>query len=128
FQNTTYTPLEYERRKSERFAKDKPVILITGGAGFVGINYIHYLLRSHPAYCIRVLDLQASLDRPNGPLETFSAADRQRIEWVPMDLLDPSGKIPLGDVDRVVHLAGQPSASQALKQPNETRNLYLRGT
>src|SRR3989344_6670526 len=31
-------------------------ILITGGAGFIGSNYVHYILENHPDYEIVVLD------------------------------------------------------------------------
>ncbi len=31
-------------------------ILVTGGAGFIGSNFVHYMLRKHPDYKITVLD------------------------------------------------------------------------
>lgn len=31
-------------------------VLITGGAGFIGSNYVHYVLREHPDYGVVVLD------------------------------------------------------------------------
>ncbi len=31
-------------------------VLITGGAGFIGSNYVHYVLREHPDYEVVVLD------------------------------------------------------------------------
>ena len=31
-------------------------ILVTGGAGFIGSNFVHYILRKHPSYEIVVLD------------------------------------------------------------------------
>ena len=32
-------------------------ILVTGGAGFIGSNFIRYLLQQHPAYRVVNLDL-----------------------------------------------------------------------
>src|SRR5512136_1011299 len=31
-------------------------VLVTGGAGFIGSNFVHYLLKKHPSYKISVLD------------------------------------------------------------------------
>ncbi len=31
-------------------------ILITGGAGFIGINFVHYLLTNYPGYSVIVFD------------------------------------------------------------------------
>jgi len=31
-------------------------LLVTGGAGFIGSNFVHYVLKQHPAYEVKVLD------------------------------------------------------------------------
>src|SRR5215510_4520273 len=31
-------------------------MLVTGGAGFIGANFVHYTLQHHPGYDVRVLD------------------------------------------------------------------------
>src|SRR5690625_2431790 len=36
--------------------KQKPTLLITGGAGFIGSNFIHYMLRTYPDYQIINID------------------------------------------------------------------------
>ncbi len=30
----------------------KKTIIVTGGAGFIGGNFVHYMLRTHPDYRI----------------------------------------------------------------------------
>ena len=32
-------------------------LLVTGGAGFIGANFVHYMLREKPAVSLVVLDL-----------------------------------------------------------------------
>ena len=32
-------------------------IIVTGGAGFIGGNFVHYMLKNHPEYQIICLDL-----------------------------------------------------------------------
>ena len=31
-------------------------LLVTGGAGFIGANFVHYTIRNHPEYEIAVVD------------------------------------------------------------------------
>jgi len=31
-------------------------MLVTGGAGFIGANFVHYTVRNHAEYRVRVLD------------------------------------------------------------------------
>ena len=38
-------------------SSDARTILITGGAGFIGSNFVHYLHDTYPNYRILILDL-----------------------------------------------------------------------
>ena len=38
-------------------AEDARTILVTGGAGFIGSNFVHYLRNTYPNYRILVLDV-----------------------------------------------------------------------
>ena len=35
---------------------DNKVILITGAAGFIGSNFVEYMVKKHPDYNVTVLD------------------------------------------------------------------------
>lgn len=57
-------------------------ILVTGGAGFNGSNFVRYLLRNHPSYTVLVLDkltyagnMDNLLDVQNGPNFSFVRGD-----------------------------------------------------
>ena len=56
--------------------------MVTGGAGFIGSNYVHYLLEQHPAYQVVVVDkltyagnLANLADLAGDPRYTFVQAD-----------------------------------------------------
>ena len=57
-------------------------ILVTGGAGFIGSNFVHHIFKKYPDYRILVLDLltyAGSVD--NLPIDFHSANSSGRIEF-----------------------------------------------
>jgi dTDP-glucose 4,6-dehydratase len=67
-------------------------ILITGGAGFIGSNFIHYFVKEHPGYRIVNLDkltyagnlenLKGVDDNPNYHFVKGDTANRELVEYV----------------------------------------------
>ncbi len=67
-------------------------ILVTGGAGFIGANFVHYMLRKYPEYRIVVYDkltyagnldnLRAVWDNPRFAFVKGDICDRQQVEAV----------------------------------------------
>jgi dTDP-glucose 4,6-dehydratase len=65
-------------------------LLVTGGAGFIGSNFIHYILREHPRWEVTNLDnltyagnLENLKDIPDGPDYNFikgNIADRETVD------------------------------------------------
>ncbi|HWL35154.1 MAG TPA: NAD-dependent epimerase/dehydratase family protein, partial [Frankiaceae bacterium] len=53
------------------------LLLVTGGAGFIGANFVHYTLRTHPEHSIVVLDALTYAGN-----EASLAPVRGRIEFV----------------------------------------------
>ena len=61
-------------------------LLVTGGAGFIGVNFVHYTLRKHPEHEITVLDAltyagnEASL-APVRTASTSCTARSRTLRW-----------------------------------------------
>jgi dTDP-glucose 4,6-dehydratase len=69
-------------------------ILLTGGAGFIGSNFVHFLLRHRPDYRVTNLDLLTY----SGNLENLTAAEKSpNYRFVKGDIAD--GAL----VDRLMH-------------------------
>lgn len=103
-------------------------VLVTGGAGFIGSNFIHWLLRQEPE--VRIVNLDAltyagSLENLNGlPDEsrhTFiqgSICDRQLIDRVFAD----------HNIDTVIHFAAESHVDRSILNPGVFVDTNVVGT
>src|SRR4051794_12878480 len=88
-------------------------MLVTGGAGFIGANFVHQTLREQPRYEITVLDAmtyagnEASLDPVRRDVEFVrgSVADAEVVERL------------VSRSDVVVHFAAESHNDNSLRQP-----------
>ncbi len=88
-------------------------MLVTGGAGFIGANFVHYVLKQRPDYKITVLDaLTYAGNRANlGPV-------KDRIEFVQGNIRDQSLVDRLVEAsDAVVHFAAESHVDNSLTGP-----------
>ena len=89
-------------------------LLVTGGAGFIGSNFVHYVYNHHPEVKITILDkLTYAGNRAN--LEEILG---DRVKLVVGDICD----VPLVDelmqqTDAVVHYAAESHNDNSLKDP-----------
>jgi len=88
-------------------------ILVTGGAGFIGANFVRYVLRERPAWSVTVLDkLTYAAD------ETTLADVRNSIRLVVGDVADVATADPLvAAADVVVHFAAETHNDNSLAEP-----------
>ncbi len=78
-------------------------LLVTGGAGFIGSNFVHYTLRYHPDWQVTVIDSMTSAANA-GNLSTVA----DRIAFVEGSICDASVVGPLVQAcDAVVHFAAE---------------------
>jgi len=88
-------------------------ILITGGAGFIGSNFVHYLLTNRPEYELTVLD---ALTYAGNKENLTAVADK--IKFVEGNICD--GELVdklVRETDTVVHFAAESHNDNSLRDP-----------
>ena len=100
-------------------------MLVTGGAGFIGSNFVHYLLRQYPQDRVVVLDKLTYA----GNLENLrAAADDPRYRFVQGDIADAATVEPLvADADAVVNFAAETHVDRSLLDPGSFINTDVYG-
>ncbi|HWQ60160.1 MAG TPA: dTDP-glucose 4,6-dehydratase [Candidatus Fimivivens sp.] len=90
-------------------------LLVTGGAGFIGSNFVHHVLREHPDTQVTVLDLLTYA----GNLENLKEAEgNPRLRFVKGDITDPDTVNPLvAECDAVVHFAAESHVDRSIMDP-----------
>lgn len=113
-------------------------ILVTGGAGFIGANFVHWVMNNHPEVYITVLDAltyagrRSSLKGCDESRYTFihgNICDAQLVEQV----LAQSGKRtydgrPIAPIDAVVHFAAESHNDNAIADPMPFLQTNVTGT
>lgn len=101
--------------------------LITGGAGFIGSNYVHRLLRRGEKVTIYDNLSRAGASRNLAWLEETCGKDSSRLvvgDVADVALLTEAAK----DADVIVHLAGQVAVTTSVKNPREDFEANALGT
>lgn len=100
-------------------------ILVTGGAGFIGSNFVHYIYRERPDWHIVVYDkLTYAGDRAN-----VAGLDGDRVTFVQADICDePTIDKAVADCDAVVHFAAESHNDNSLHSPKPFIDTNLVGT
>src|ERR1700761_5508189 len=97
-------------------------MLVTGAAGFIGANFVHYTMRNHPEYEVVVLDALTYA----GNRESLKGAD---VEFVHGDICDAELVDRLvGECDMVVHFAAESHVDNSLHDPSPFIRTNLIGT
>ena len=92
-------------------------ILVTGGAGFIGSNFIYYMLEKHPDYDIVCLDALTYA----GNLSTLKKAlESSRFKFVKGDITDREKVFSLFEDERfdiVVNFAAESHVDRSIEDP-----------
>lgn len=91
-------------------------LLVTGGAGFIGANFILYWLKKHPTDSIINLDL---LTYAGNEKSLASLADNPQYRFVKGDICDAQLVDQLmAEVDIVVHFAAESHVDRSITDPD----------
>ena len=92
-------------------------ILVTGGAGFIGSNFIYYMLKKHPAYRIVCIDALTYA----GNLETLEKAmENPNFRFFKGDITDRKAVYALFEekkFDAVVNFAAESHVDRSIEEP-----------
>ena len=90
-------------------------ILITGGAGFIGSNFVHLIVKKYPDYKIIVVD---KLNQ-QGRIESLKDIENQ-VEFHKFDLIeeDKIKAIFENGIDYVVHFAAETNVDRSIEDPD----------
>lgn len=79
-------------------------ILVTGGAGFIGSNFVHFIYRERPDWHITVLDALTYA----GNLKNLDGLAEQRFSFIKGDICEEATvEKAVADVDALVHFAAE---------------------
>ena len=103
--------------------------LVTGGAGFIGSNYIHYMFGKY-GDDIRIINVDALTYAGN--LENLKEVEgRDNYTFIKADICDKEaiGRIfETNDIDRVVHFAAESHVDRSIKTPEVFVQTNVLGT
>lgn len=89
-------------------------ILVTGGAGFIGANFVHFIYRERPDWHITVLDALTYA----GNLANLEGLDESRVKFVKGDICDAQIVDELvKDCDAVIHYAAESHVDNSVHSP-----------
>ncbi len=88
-------------------------ILVTGGAGFIGSNFVNFLFKNCPKTQIVVLDKLTYAGR----MENLDLV-RDKITFIQGDICDPEAvRKSMAGADAVVHFAAESHVDRSIKNP-----------
>lgn len=103
--------------------------LVTGGAGFIGSNYIHYMFRKYQDE-IRIINVDKLTYAGN--LENLKdVEERENYTFIKADICDSDAIRQIfreNDIDRVVHFAAESHVDRSIRNPEVFVQTNVLGT
>ena len=100
-------------------------IVVTGGCGFIGSNFVHHVVREHPGVHVTVLDKLTYAGNP----ENIAGLPADRVELVVGDICDAALVDRLvSETDAVVHYAAESHNDNSIADPSPFLETNVRGT
>ncbi|MBR2683190.1 MAG: dTDP-glucose 4,6-dehydratase [Atopobiaceae bacterium] len=100
-------------------------IIVTGGCGFIGSNFVHYVVNNHPGVHVTVLDKLTYAGNP----ENIAGLPKDRVELVVGDICDAELLARLvPDHDAIVHFAAESHNDNSIADPSPFLRTNVEGT
>ena len=107
-------------------ATDLTHVLVTGGAGFIGSNFVRYAIANHPDWQVTTLDKMTYAGRLENLREVM---DNPRHRFVKGDIADAAVAGPLvRQSDYVVHFAAETHVDRSIQEAGEFLKTDVIGT
>ncbi len=101
-------------------------VLVTGGAGFIGCNFVRHAIAAHPDWKITTLDKLTYAGRLENLKEVI---EHPRHDFVRGDVADPAVAGPLvGNAELVVHFAAETHVDRSILSAGEFITTDVFGT
>ena len=100
-------------------------IIVTGGCGFIGSNFVHYVVKNHPEVHVTVLDKLTYAGNP----ENIAGLPADRVELVVGDICDSEllDRLVPGH-DAIVHYAAESHNDNSIADPEPFLRTNVEGT
>ncbi|MCB0045718.1 MAG: dTDP-glucose 4,6-dehydratase [Caldilineaceae bacterium] len=105
-------------------------LLVTGGAGFIGSNFVRYMLEKYPDYRVVVFDKLTYAGRREN-LQDVAAAFGDRYAFVQGDICDQAAvraALIAHDVDTIVNFAAETHVDRSIMDPDAFIQTDVYGT
>lgn len=103
-------------------------LLITGGAGFIGSNFVHYWIRNYPDDRVIVLD---ALTYAGNKANLVPVADHPQLQFVYGDIRDYDlirNLLEEDQIDTIVHFAAESHVDRSIHGPDAFVDTNIIGT
>jgi dTDP-glucose 4,6-dehydratase len=102
-------------------------LLVTGGAGFIGSNFVRHVLTHHPDYRVLVLD---KLTYAGNPENLAGLEANPRFQFFQGDICDaePLGAILKSGVDAIVNFAAESHVDRSILDASDFARTNVAGT
>ena len=100
-------------------------IIVTGGCGFIGSNFVHYVVNNHPETHVTVLDALTYA----GNIENIAGLPEDRVDFVHGNICDAEllDKLVPGH-DAIVHYAAESHNDNSIANPEPFLKTNVEGT
>ncbi|MDB5161260.1 MAG: dTDP-glucose 4,6-dehydratase [Candidatus Saccharibacteria bacterium] len=100
-------------------------LLVTGGAGFIGSNFVHYILRERPDWHVTVFDLLTYA----GNQKNLEGLDTRRFTFIKGDVCDEAAiDSAVANCDAAVHFAAETHVDNSVHNPRPFIDANILGT